>query len=166
MARLGIDIGRVIIGPVVGGQADTSFLGSQLEDALRTPPADGAFDAISALVPRFQGVWLVSKCGPSVQRKTVAWLAHHRFHEITGVPQGNVRFCLERRDKAEHARKLGLTHFVDDRLDVLQHLRPLVERLYLFGEQERRPPGWVVYVQTWTDTLVAIEADLAASASA
>jgi hypothetical protein len=49
---------------------------------------------------------------------------------------------------------------------VLQHLRPLVERLYLFGEQDRRPPGWVVHVQTWTDALVAIETDLAASAPA
>ena len=41
MHRIGIDIGRVIIGPVLNGREDTSFLGSRLEDALHTPPAPG-----------------------------------------------------------------------------------------------------------------------------
>lgn len=157
MARLGIDIGRVIVGPVVGGVADTSFLGTRLAEALHTPPADGCFDAIAALVPRFEGVWLVSKCGPSVEEKSLAWLAHHRFYERTGVPHGNVRFCRKRPEKAIHARELGLTHFVDDRRDVLQHLRGLVPHLFLFGEQEEPPPDWVTPLPSWA------EADLVAA---
>ena len=60
--NLGIDIGRVIIGPGEGPD-DTSFIGGSLEDALRTPPMDGAFDAIQQLVNTFdRRVWLVSKC--------------------------------------------------------------------------------------------------------
>jgi hypothetical protein len=151
MARLGIDIGRVIVGPVVGGVADTSFLGTRLEEAIHTPPAEGALEAIADLVPRFEGAWLVSKCGESVQRKSLAWLAHHRFWERTGIPRQNVRFCLKRPDKAIHARQLGLTHFVDDRVDVLRHLRGLVPHLFLFGEQERPAPDWVTPLVTWAD---------------
>lgn len=158
MARIGIDIGRVIIGPVVDGNADTSFLGSSLEEAMLTPPADGAFEAIAELCGQFEGVWLVSKCGPSIQEKTMAWLRHHRFSARTGVPERNVRFCRKRPEKAIHARKLSLTHFIDDRLDVLTHLREIVPHLYLFGEQERPAPDWVIPVLTWPDVLEALRA--------
>jgi hypothetical protein len=150
MDRFGIDIGRVIIGPSVAGRADTSFLGSRLEDAMHTPPADGSFDTIRDLVARSGGnAWLVSKCGPGVQKKTVAWLAHHGFHEHTGMPPDHVRFCLERKEKAVHAKRLGLTVFVDDRLDVLQHLRGIVPRLLWFGEDAAGDPDWVEPARDW-----------------
>ena len=161
--RLGIDIGRVIIGPVVGGVADTSFLGSRLEDALHTPPAEGAFEAIAMLVPCFEQVWLVSKCGESVQRKSVAWLEHHRFWERTGIPDGSVRFCRKRPDKAIHARELSLTHFVDDRTDVLRHLRGLVPHLFLFGEQDGPTPDWATPLFRWADAEAVVAGSLASA---
>lgn len=151
--RLGIDIGRVIICPTVDGQSDTSFLGSRLEDALHTPPARGAFDAIAALTDRFDQVHLVSKCGDSVQRKTLAWLDHQRFYERTGVPPNRVHFCRKRPDKAPIARRLGLTHFVDDRADVLGPMRGIVPQLFLFGEQKRLPPRWTRPVADWNEVL-------------
>lgn len=150
MERYGVDIGRVIIGPELGGVADTRFLGSRLEEAVHTPPAPGALDVIGELVAQSSGnVWLVSKCGPSVQRKTLAWLHHHAFFARTGMPPEHVRFCLERREKATHARELGLTVFVDDRLDVLHHLRGVVPRLLWFGEGARDAPEWVVPARDW-----------------
>ncbi|MEZ5510508.1 MAG: hypothetical protein R3F47_11495, partial [Gammaproteobacteria bacterium] len=80
LPKIGIDIGRVIIGPVIGGKADTSFLGGTLEKALETPPSAYAFDSIAKLVDLFDGnAWLVSKCGPNVQQKTKAWLRHWNF---------------------------------------------------------------------------------------
>ncbi|MCY1004314.1 hypothetical protein OV079_01780 [Nannocystis pusilla] len=150
MHRIGIDIGRVIIGPVVNGRADTSFLGSGHEEAMRTPPAPGAFAGVAELVARTGGnAWLVSKCGPGVQAKTRAWLAHHRFWEETGMDPSHLRFCLARPDKAVHARKLRLTVMIDDRLDVLEHLRGLVEHKLLFGEQKRPAPPWTTPVLDW-----------------
>ncbi len=150
MERIGIDIGRVIIGPSVGGRADTRFLGSRLAEAIHTPPADGAIAVIARLVARVQGqVWLVSKCGPSVQEKTRAWLEHQRFYERTGMPEDHLRFCLRRPEKADHARELGLDTFIDDRLDVLQHLRGLVPRLLWFGEDARPEPTWVRPARDW-----------------
>lgn len=150
MERIGIDIGRVIIGPQVGGVADTRFLGSQLKDALRTPAAEGSFDVIRALVARAQGqVWLISKCGPNVQQKTRAWLDHTRFWQATGMDPAHLRFCLRRPEKADHARELGLSVMIDDRQDVLACLRGLVPDLLLFGEQPGPAPDWTTPVADW-----------------
>lgn len=139
MERIGIDVGGVLIEPKGGPRSDTQFLGSRLEDAVRTPPAPGAFDVVAALSARAE-VWVVSKCGPSVQKKTLAWMAHHDFHGRTGVPPDRVRFCLERRDKAVHAAALGLVAFVDDRADVLGYLDGIVPLRVWFGVTEA-PPG-------------------------
>ena len=150
MNRIGIDIGRVIIGPVLNGRADTSFLGSRLEDALHTPPAPGAFAGVADLVDRTRGqAWLVSKCGPGVQAKTRAWLDHHEFWARTGMDRRHLRFCLKRPEKARHARELGLTAMIDDRVDVLVHLDGLVRDRLLFGEQDRPAPGWATPVIDW-----------------
>ena len=152
MNNLGIDIGRVIIGPTIDGPADTAFIGTTIDEAMTSPPAPGAFEAIAELVARFDGrVWLVSKCGPSVQRKTRLWLDHWGFHDATGVPRDHVRFCLERHEKRLHTDELGITHFIDDRVDVLRHLRGGVEHLFLFGEQPNAAPAWAIPVQTWAE---------------
>jgi hypothetical protein len=151
LPTLGIDIGRVIIGAADDrGHADTSFLSGTPDQAMETPPTAGAFDAIARLVDTFDGaVWLVSKCGPRVQAKTRRWLDHWQFWRATGVAPTNLRFCLERRDKALHCHELGVTHFIDDRVDVLVHLRGLVPWLYLFGHQKAPAPDWVTAVLTW-----------------
>ena len=156
--NLGIDIGRVIIAPG-DDDADTSFLRGSLEDALRTPPNAGMFDAVPELVRRFEGrAWLISKCGPKIQDKTRRWLDHHRFFERTGISPDHLRFCLRRPQKADHCRELGITHFIDDRVDVLEALSGIVPRRYLFGEQKsKRPiPAGVVHVLTWAIALAAI----------
>lgn len=150
MFRIGIDIGRVIIGPVLGGIADTSFLGGTPERALRTPPAPGALEGVAGLVRRSGGqAWLVSKCGPNVQAKTRAWLDHQGFWERTQMPREHLVFCLRRPEKAEHARRLGLTAMIDDRLDVLSPMRGLVPSLLWFGEQDTAAPDWVTPVVDW-----------------
>jgi hypothetical protein len=72
------------------------------------------------------------------------------------VARQNLRFCRERPEKAEHARALGLTRFIDDRADVLQALRGVVDRRYLFGPQPRPQvePG-VIPVADWAAVLRA-----------
>src|SRR5689334_18913640 len=98
--RLGIDIGRVIIHD---GGPDTSFAsaGTNLE-AVEARAMDGALDTIARLVRCFspENVWLVSKCGQKVERRSRLWLARHRFFETTGIPPKNLRFCRDRAHKA------------------------------------------------------------------
>lgn len=76
------------------------------------------------------------------------------------MPPNHVR-CRKRPEKAQHAKQLGLTHFIDDRLDVLSHLRPIVPHLYWFGEQDRPAPDWVIPVLRWPSVLEALSAQRA-----
>jgi hypothetical protein len=157
---LGIDIGRVIIGAAdSSGSADTSFLSGSDEIALSTPPSEGALDAIAELTHAFAGrVWLVSKCGPRIQQLTRRWLQRQSFYQRTGVRQDRVRFCLRRPEKRDHCAAIGATHFVDDRLDVLEHLLGQVPRLYWFGFQARAisGPSWAHPVRDWSEARTLI----------
>ncbi|HVT87619.1 MAG TPA: hypothetical protein VHD56_02100 [Tepidisphaeraceae bacterium] len=134
--KLGIDVGRVLISPGDDSSPDTSFIGGSMADALRTPPYEGMFDVVPLLVQKFESrVWIVSKCGAKVQDRTLQWFDHHQFYERTGIPRSNVRFCLKRPEKAIYCRELGITHFIDDREDVLKPMIGIVPNLYLFGPQ-------------------------------
>jgi hypothetical protein len=157
--RIGIDIGRVIMAPIEGGKADTSFLSGSLERAMQTPPSPGAFEGVKTLVTAFSGrAWLISKAGPNVQQKTKLWLEHWGFYTATGLPPEQVRFCLERPQKAEHCRQLKITHFIDDRADVLEAMRGHVPHLYLFGEQPllEEIPSWTIHVADWEKATNAV----------
>jgi hypothetical protein len=162
--RLGVDFGRVIQGGALpSGDEDTAFLRGGLEEALRSPATDGALEVLAELVHRFDGrAWVISKCGDRVQRRTLAWLDHHDFYTRTGISRRNVRFCRQRADKAIHCAKLGITHMIDDRLDVHRALRGLVPYLYLFGRHAAPALAWVRHTPTWTDVEEAITADIAA----
>jgi hypothetical protein len=146
MSRLGVDIGRVII---AGDGPDTSFVGGSEEDALRAPPIDGAFEALTRLRDHFAGrLWLVSKCGAKVQARTRSWLAHHCFFEQTGIDPVNLRFCRTRPEKAPICAELGITCFIDDRFDVLAEMRDTVATRILFGACAAPTPD-VVAAPDW-----------------
>lgn len=151
MNTLGIDIGRVIISGT-SARGDTSFFSGDTTAMLRTPAVPGAFEAITRLVPQFDKTWLVSKCGPRIRRRSMEWLLHHRSFELTGVPAEHVRFCLRRPEKAIHCADLGITHFVDDKPDVIAAITPVVPHRYLFKNWQ------------WTET--AIGRDLQAEQAA
>jgi hypothetical protein len=127
---LGVDIGGVVIQSSHDGE-DTSFFG---ERYLETPEIHGAIDAIAALAKgRFAGgnVHVISKCGKTVEKHTLEWLAHHDFEKRTGIDLEHMHFCRTRPEKAPICRKLGVTHFVDDRLEVLGYLESVPNR-FLF----------------------------------
>jgi hypothetical protein len=123
----------VIIQPADDDE-DTSFFGANY---LRTPEVPDAFDALATLRETVFGdaVWIVSKCGETTERRTREWLAEHDFHRRTGIPTDRLRFCRERADKAPIAADLELTHFVDDRLEVLGYLTTVSHR-FLFHPYE------------------------------
>ena len=126
---LGVDVGGVIVS-LTDRDEDTSFFGDR---PLQTPAVAGVFDALTALTraPFAGRVHLISKAGPKVAANTRAWLIHHDFHQRTGIPAANLHFVREHRDKAPVCQHFGVTHFIDDRLDVLAYL-DTVEHRYLF----------------------------------
>ncbi|CAM2961717.1 NADAR family protein [Skermania piniformis] len=162
---LGVDFGRVIQGgdTLDATDVDTQFLGASYHEALRSPPTACVFDVLPGLVEQFDGrVWIISKCGHRIREVMLGWLDHHDFYTRTGMPRGNIRTCAKRADKAVHCVDLGVTHMIDDRLDVHTHLRGIVPNLYLFGIQPAttRPPAWVTPVPNWEHAGNAIQASL------
>jgi len=158
--RIGIDFGRVIMGAArPDGSADTSFLSGSEERAMETPAEAGALDVLRELCQAANGdVWIVSKCGPRIEQRTRRWLAHNALFGQTGIAADHVRFCRERREKRVHCSELALTHFVDDRRDVLEHLRGLVPHLLLYGTQPRTNPSpdWLTPVANWAAVRAAL----------
>lgn len=130
VAVLGVDVGGVIIDRV-NDNTDTSFFG---DNYLSTTAVPGVFEALAELVQaQFEDrVYLVSKCGEKTEQRTLRWLEHTNFFKRTGIQHVNVRFCREHSGKALIAAKLGITHFVDDRLEILGSLH-MVENLFLFN---------------------------------
>jgi hypothetical protein len=144
--HLGIDFGGVIVTGATAGK-DTPFFGPDEEQFLGVPPQQGAVESIVKLVSLFnQNVWIISKAGQKVQRRTRNWLTHRRFSESTGIPAQNVRFCADRAGKLDHCIELRITHFLDDRIHVMQILQNTVPHLFLFGPQK----GGVARSRLWT----------------
>jgi hypothetical protein len=67
-------------------------------------------------------------------------LANHRFFKETGIDSSHLRFCRQRSEKADRCAELDVTHFVDDRVDVLGYLVGTVAHLFLFGSRSGRQP--------------------------
>lgn len=152
---LGIDIGRVIIEGGTGA-GDTDF---RTGNHLLTPARPGALEAIAQLATgRFKGdVHLISKCYPCIEKRTREWLERNRFAEVTGITPERWHFCKERADKGPLCRTLGITHFIDDRLENLAHAADAgVTSLYWFNpEREAALEGAPqhVAVASWAELL-------------
>lgn len=145
MNRLGVDFGGVITDRVNDSE-DTSFFGDNFLNTTRT---DGSFEALNNINQDAQfenGIWIVSKCGQRIQDRTEQWLEHTKFYAQTGIPRDHKRFTTTRPGKAPIARELGLTHFIDDKLEVLSYLIGIVPHLYLYRPQEEE-------VQQYKDAL-------------
>lgn len=145
--RIGIDIGRVLIDR--GDKGDERFAGGNYINA---PEVPGATDAVRRLVASFgaENVFHVSKAGLDMQARTLAWMDHRDYFAITGMPRENVRFCLERDGKVAICRDLGITHMIDDRLEVLVYLADVVPCRFLFRPRAVDDRPWY---DRWTNEL-------------
>jgi hypothetical protein len=149
MERLGVDIG----GPIMASPNDLFFSDRYLEVAL----VPGVLASLGRLRSRFgEHVYLIST---NVGRRPQALeiLAKHRILEFVG--RDRVVMCDTDAEKAITCRDLGITHFVDDRIEVLD-LLATVTRRYLFSSEGAGPslPSNTVRVASWS----AIERDLLA----
>ena len=149
---LGIDIGGVIIDRS-NDDTDTSFFS---DNYLATTATDKCFISIKTLVDHFgpENVYIVSKAGKNTERKSREWLKHHNFYEMTGMKEENLRFCRERIEKTAICRDLNVTHFVDDRLDVLEYMEGVVPHRFLFGPRPASweySPGGISSIVDWVD---------------
>lgn len=127
MKIFGIDIGNVII--------ENRGTTEEYRQAhyLSIPPVSGAFSALKKLGDIHPGnVYLISKCKKEVEIPILKWLHAYDFFTTTGISPDHVFFVRERKDKLDICRKLGVTNFIDDRLEILSHMVGIVPYLFLF----------------------------------
>jgi hypothetical protein len=140
---LGVDVGGVILDFIRYFDTDLDFRG---ENYLQTPEIEGAIDSIAQLNKgRFKDrVHVVTRYdtthGPG---RVIEWLESKDFFGRTGIPMERYHPCAERHEKAPICVELGITHFVDDRAEVLSHMIGQVENLYLFKSPDAEKEEFV-----------------------
>lgn len=127
---LGVDIGNVII----NNRLNNPEVVEVTETVYRSFPAsEGVFDALKTLNEYCMGeVYLVSKCTEWAQEQILHWLDFHDFYIKTEIKKDHVHFVRQRHEKDGVCRTLGVTHFIDDRLEVLSHMIQSTPHLILF----------------------------------
>lgn len=152
---LGVDVGGVLVDRIRADGSDTSFFSDRF---LETPAVPDAFDTLLRLGrERFgQRICIVSKCGPRVEEKTRLWLAHHGLLDALGLDTRALHFVRERRDKAPICKRLRVTHFIDDRMDVLAYMTSVPHR-FLFGPQKLGVNAeGAARAESWADIAAAL----------
>ncbi len=156
--RIGLDFGGVIVESKRSSVGEDTVLASTDGIQIARP---GVFNAVEELVSLCEGrIWIVSQAGLRTQAGTRKWLETTDFFGRTGLEPEHVRFCLEREGKLGICRELAITHFVDDRIHVMQILRHDVPHLYLFGQagDEKYCPPWATFVSSWAQIVGRIKA--------
>jgi hypothetical protein len=158
---VGIDIGGVVI--VATDHEDTSFWG---EKPMQTPAVRDAFRVIAELERLLEGrLHLVTHAGPRIESLSRQWLQHTGFWARTGMDPARLHVVRERPHKAPVCIELGITHFVDDRVDVLAHLTTVRRRHWLVeGGEPAAPadaPMWALRSTSWAQLRRRLLADLA-----
>ena len=122
---LGVDIGGVIINRTLKGDS--------------YPPLPDVFEVLKNLrEKKFGNIILVSHADSDLRMKMLDWLLRQDFHRKTGISFLNIHFSRKRSEKVAICRKYKVTHFIDDRTEVLGHLLGSgIKSLYLFqGRQD------------------------------
>lgn len=150
--RIALDIGGVIMSASNTTHEDTDASSGVTRECL---------DAVKAIVALFgaENVFIISKARKKMADASLAKLRARNFFEYTGILMVYVYFCEERIQKKPIAESLGITHFVDDRWSVLEHLDPDRTNRYLFPNPRDNsvPRGEVVCnVSGWPALLTAL----------
>lgn len=121
--RVGIDFGETI---------------ARIDDEAPLPLA---FDMVQHLVCKFgsKNIFIVSKAGPYMERRTLEWLAKTDFYEATGFWEENVIFVREYHEKAEVVRSKSINVFLDDSVKVVRSLSDIdsIERIFWMHARPR-----------------------------
>jgi len=155
---LGVDIGNVIINNRLNDLKKLDEKGYA-----NLPVMEGSFEGLKILNDHFNGeVYLISKCTEWAEAQILAWLHAHDFFSKTKIDEKHIYFVRERHEKDAVCRKLGITHFIDDRLEVLSHMIDSTPNLYLFVpdtgevEQFREFLSKATTVNSWQEAVAKI----------
>lgn len=105
-------------------------------------------------------IWVVSMCREAAEDEVRRILAEEaRLWLWLDLPEPQIRFCRRHEDKAEICRELGITHFVDDRPNVLREMEHVVDvriEITLPGLERKHPAidrRGMLHAQGWPHVL-------------
>ena len=89
------------------------------------------------------------------------------IEEVTGFDPDNIHFCAKTvgpKGKGGLAKRLGITHMVDDRLDALLSVRDVSEnfpergQLFLLSptSKDEYPEEWFIPVNSWSEVMARL----------
>lgn len=152
---LALDIG----GPIIDCRS-----GSTLAEYQAAPETPDAIPCLAWLVKakRFRRVLLISQCSPELERVKRQWFTLKDVFYRTELDPDSVYYCRKSEEKAQICRMNGVTHFADDRVEILRHAL-VVPHLYAFNpdlaEFERHPElrGTITVVKDWPELMHHLE---------
>jgi len=97
-----------------------------------------AFRVIRRLIDERFGVnvHIVSRVNPEQEIRARAFVTSEHFKSQLSIPLSRVHFCRERREKGPICKRIGITHFIDDRPEIMAVMPPSVVRKILFDPDE------------------------------
>lgn len=132
VSKLGIDIG----GTIIDRRNDAGDKDFFTKNYLNVPEIKDAFWVIKELNKRFDNqVFLISACTEQVEINTMQWFEYHSFFAKTNITKEHIYFCRYRKIKNDICEQLNITHFIDDRIEVLQTLVYVKNLYHLSGDQ-------------------------------
>lgn len=165
MARkegIGIDIGGVL-----AAHATLDVLEGPGRH-LAVPEIAGSFDSVGRLQRERFGnnrTFVVSMCSEAIEVKSREWMAYREFCERTGLSWDQIIYCRTFEEKAQIAGEFGLTHFIDDRLEVYKGFEKHLykkDNLFLFQPKDKEVAEFsqhedkVTRVESWREILARL----------
>jgi hypothetical protein len=134
--RLAVDLGNVIIDHVGFGTTDEYVNNG---DYNQIPALNDAVSSLQKLNSEVfkNDVYVVYNATNVADSKIMTWLTHNNFFEMTGIDPTKIIRSESGRNKRPFCVKNKITHFIDDRLEVLTGLVGTVPNLYLLGGQPK-----------------------------
>jgi len=113
-------------------------------------PLPESFRVIRRLIDECFGerVHIVSRVNEAQEVRARAFVTSPEFVEKVTIPISRVHFCALRHEKASICERLGITHMIDDRPDVLLHMPSCVRERILFSPTEKDLVDWETQIRT------------------
>jgi hypothetical protein len=133
---------------------DTPILGLDFGNVIKGPDGmmTGFMDALRRLKVIFEDkIYIISRVDTLADEYKVSdYLDKHDIYKWINF--FNVNFCRRRDEKGPIAENLGISHFVDDRTEVLSYMKSVKHRYALNPTEQQLkdfPPDNVIVERTW-----------------
>jgi hypothetical protein len=122
----------------------------------------GAAQGVTRLRRLFDRLVVISRVDNKEEEDKVRNFILSHFGDLA-IPEKDIFCCIKRSEKGPIAESLGVTHFVDDRTEVLSYMTSVKHRFAMNPTPQQLqdfPPENIKVVQNWAEVVPLIIATL------